>query len=374
MRLRLLAGWTSVVLFLSCAVSARAAEPIYPDLADHWCQAEVEQAAQAGWVNGYPDGTFRPEALVARAEFVKLLLGALHLSPGSTSAAYLHQVSTGAESANVPGDLTGHWLSQGGWTQVAVDFGLIQAEDFPHGQFEPETPLTRGEAAVLVTRALGLVYPAGQNPTEDLPFSDASAIPQALRGYVLEMASAGVIRGLPDGSFGSDRPISRAEAVAMIGRALTWMEQGIDPDIRAYVSAPGSEDLGQPLSLSVPAQVIDGTVYLPARDVIRGNAQLYNGVLEAESWDPVGQELTLTLILPFRFRPGDTRYVGFAYEEINDNAWTFPTAARLLYGEVMIPVYGPLASSQTNLWPQVEWDEAHKTVTLFLYQRYAPLG
>ena len=370
----LMAAAAGATLLCTLIISARAAGPIYPDLAGHWSQQEVESAAQAGWVSGYPDGTFRPEAQVARAEFVKLLLAAVRLSPDSSAAAYLHQASKAAYSPVLPGDMADNWLTQAGWTQVAVDFGLIQASDIPDGQFAPTIPLTRGKAAVLIVRALGLVYPASQNGTDPLPFTDTQAIPGDLRGYALEAARAGVIQGLPDGSFGSDRPISRAEAVSMIGRALGWMEQGTDLDIQVYVKQPGSAGPGQPLALTVPAQVIDGTVYLPVRDVIRGNAELYGDSPEAQTWDPATQELRITLGLPCIFRPGDNRYVGYGYGELNDNAWTFPTQARLLYGEVMVPVYGPETNSQTNLWPEVQWDESDQTVTVFLYEQYAALS
>lgn len=371
---RLLAAIMGSALCFILAVSVQAVGPVYPDLAGHWSQAEVEAATQAGWVSGYPDGTFRPDAQVSRAEFVKLLLAAVHLTPGSGTAAYLHQISRAMYSAVPLGDLADNWLTQAGWTQVAMDFGLIQAGDFHDGQFAPAIPLTRGEASVLIARALGLVYPAGQSAGETLPFTDAHVISQALRGYALETARAGVIQGLPDGSFGSDRSISRAEAVTMISRALAWMEQGVDPEIRAYVTQPGSGELGQPLALSAPAQIIADTVYLPARDVIRGNAVLYSDSLGEQAWDPAAQELDVTLILPFRFRAGDKRYVGFENGEINDNAWTFPVPARLLYGEVMIPVYSPEVNSQTNLWPEVQWDEGQKTVIISLYQRYSPMG
>lgn len=370
---RFMAAMMGTALFFTLTVSARAAEPAYSDLDGHWSQAEVEAAAQAGWVNGYPDGTFRPEVQVSRSEFVKLLLAAIRLTPDSDAAAYLHQASQAAYHSVFLRDMETNWLTQAGWTRVAVEFGLIQEGDFPDGQFGPSIPLTRGEAAVLVARALGLVNPAHENK-ESLSFADTETISPEFRGYVQEAVQAGVIRGLPDGTFGGSRPISRAEAVAMIGRAVAWMEEGVDPDIRAYVKEPNSEEAGQALSLSVPAQVIDGTVYLPARDVIRGNAQLYGDALEGQTWDPAAQELNVTLILPFRFRAGDMRYVGFGYEEINEYAFTFPTNARLLYGEVMIPVYGPETSSQTNLWPEVQWDETQKTVTICFYQRYSPMG
>lgn len=378
---RFLSALTGTALFLTLAVSARAAGPIYPDLAGHWAQAEVEAAAQAGWVNGYPDGTFRPDGQVARAEFVKLLLGAVHLTPDSGTAAFLHQASQAAYKPVPLDDMGENWLTQAGWTQVAWEFGLIQAGDFPDRQFGPAVPLTRGEAAMLIARALGLVQPASQEEAEPLPFTDAGAIPQELRGYVREAVGAGAIQGLPDGSFDSGRTITRGEAVAMIRRALAWMEQGVDPAIRAYVREPdyylayGDGPLRSlEITLSAPAQVIDGAVYLPARDVIRSNTELYGDTMSGEVWEPDRQELVLNYILPYRFRAGDARYVGFGYAEINDNAHTFPTPARVLYGELMIPICGSKPASQTNLWAEAEWDAQQKTVVISLFQKYAPIS
>ena len=41
----------------------------------------------AGWADGYPDGTFQPEQTITRAEFTKLLLDAIHLTPDSETVA-----------------------------------------------------------------------------------------------------------------------------------------------------------------------------------------------------------------------------------------------------------------------------------------------
>ena len=164
----------------------------------------------------------------------------------------------------------------------------------------------------------------------------------------------------------------------MIGRAVTWMEQGVDPEIRAYArepSYPGAEEgqlRSQEIALSAPAQVIDDVVYLPARDVLRGNAELYGDTIQWEIWKPATQEAEITLILPCIFRAGDRRYVGYYYGEINDNAWTFPVPPWLLYGELMIPVYSSETQGQQNLWGKSEWDEAQKSVTIYLSEQYPP--
>jgi uncharacterized repeat protein (TIGR01451 family) len=40
---------------------------------DHWAYLLINSAAQAGWVKGYPDGTYRPESTISRAEAVTLI-------------------------------------------------------------------------------------------------------------------------------------------------------------------------------------------------------------------------------------------------------------------------------------------------------------
>ena len=40
---------------------------------DHWAYGEINAATAAGWVDGYPDGTFMPDQDIARVEVMKLV-------------------------------------------------------------------------------------------------------------------------------------------------------------------------------------------------------------------------------------------------------------------------------------------------------------
>lgn len=162
----------------------------FSDTAGHWAQGEIKAASSNRhangdrWVNGYPDGSFRPDAEVTRAEFVKMLLAANYLASYTDTAKFLHEASAYAGSGKTPADLDNHWLTREGWTQTALDFGLILPADYPGGAFLPDQPATRAEAAVMIIRMLGLAYPAKNSAQEELPFTDAEAIDPALRGYV----------------------------------------------------------------------------------------------------------------------------------------------------------------------------------------------
>ncbi|MDR3149237.1 MAG: S-layer homology domain-containing protein [Oscillospiraceae bacterium] len=55
--------------------------PEFSDIDDSWAEAEILYAASVGWVNGYPDGTFKPNRSVTRAEFMALVNRMLERDP-----------------------------------------------------------------------------------------------------------------------------------------------------------------------------------------------------------------------------------------------------------------------------------------------------
>ncbi|MDL2288186.1 S-layer homology domain-containing protein, partial [Oscillospiraceae bacterium OttesenSCG-928-F05] len=48
-------------------------ERLFGDTAGHWGEAEINKVAGLGWINGYPDGTFRPDAAITRAEVTAIV-------------------------------------------------------------------------------------------------------------------------------------------------------------------------------------------------------------------------------------------------------------------------------------------------------------
>ena len=75
------------LLIPAAAASPGSGNPLW-DVQGHWAQKEIQEAVAAGWVDGYPDGSFQPEKTITRAEFTKLLLDAIHLTPDSETVAW----------------------------------------------------------------------------------------------------------------------------------------------------------------------------------------------------------------------------------------------------------------------------------------------
>ncbi len=90
-------------------------------------------------INGYPDGTYKPENVVKRAEMAKLVVTALGLKAVAQSNATKFE------------DVKGHWAQ--GYVQVCVDLGI--AKGYPDGTFKPEKAVTYSEALTMLVRALG---------------------------------------------------------------------------------------------------------------------------------------------------------------------------------------------------------------------------
>lgn len=366
----------SAVIVLTVLVTpSDAVEPCFSDIEGHWAQAKIEAATYDGWINGYPNGTFQPESDVTRAEFVKMLLAATHLTPDSATAKFLHEVSNARAGGNLT-DMENHWLTCSGWTQVALDFGLVISSDYANGSFAPNQLATRQEAAVMIVRALGLVYPAQQNENAELPFIDAQELPKWLRGYVAEAVRAGVLNGYPDKRFRGNEAVTRAEAVAMIFRAMNYMEEGAASDIRVYAEKAGyqaGDAQRTELMLSAPAQVIDGTVYLPMRDVLKADAALYDTTVLWSSWYAKSQQLIATYVSEYCSGAGDVRYSENG-PVLGPFSKVFPVPARLLYGELMIPIYTQGNIKQPGFWYDVQWNAEERTLVIALSERQQPLS
>ena len=57
----------------------------FTDIASHWAKNEIGIAANKGWINGYPDGTFRPNQYITRAEAMTLVNCVLNRLPENSS-------------------------------------------------------------------------------------------------------------------------------------------------------------------------------------------------------------------------------------------------------------------------------------------------
>ena len=107
----------------------------YSDVsAGQWYNNAVSTMTSAGIVNGYPDGTFHPNAPITRAEMAKII--ALFAKLDKTADRFP--------------DTAGHWAEA--YVRLAAGNGWI--EGYPDGSFRPDRSITRAETVTMIDRVL----------------------------------------------------------------------------------------------------------------------------------------------------------------------------------------------------------------------------
>lgn len=200
-------GFTIALILVTASLTV-AGTP--QDIKNHWARADIEQAKKEGWLTGYPDGTFRPDVPVTRAEFVKML-----------GVIYANWVRILAPT--VFSDSNDHWVALTGYLQEAIEAGIVRPSEYPDGRFEPNRFITRSEVALMLARTnvwhgntfLWSIATGNAGPPS---FSDVTDLPSEVRQAVFDLSKAEVIRGFPDNTFRGNATTTRAEAVVLIRR------------------------------------------------------------------------------------------------------------------------------------------------------------
>jgi len=166
------------------------------DINGHWAQANIEALVAVGAISGNPDGTFRPDQKISRAEFASVLVHAFALQPGS---------------AKTFTDTENHWAQSA--ISIAYANGIITG--YSDTQFGPADTITREQMAVMIVKAAKVATGAG---TAD--FADAAQISDGAVPFVLAAVDNQFMNGYPGNLFGPAQGASRAEAVTVILNAL----------------------------------------------------------------------------------------------------------------------------------------------------------
>ena len=190
---RLLAGILSAAMVFS-VVSAPQTVSAATDTSGHWAEASINNWINNGYISGYPDGTFRPNNAISRAEFVTIANKAF----GFTS-------SQGISFSDVK---AGYWAYSE--IQKGVAAGYVRGD--ASGTFRPGSAVSRQEAAVMLARLRGYE----DDEAASYGYTDRWAMANWAVGAIGAVSRNGVMSGYPDKTFRPQRDLTRAEAVAAL--------------------------------------------------------------------------------------------------------------------------------------------------------------
>lgn len=168
----------------------------YPsDLAGHWAESNVKYVYDNALMNGYSDGTFKPDASITRAEFSAVMARFLKLDDKASAAEKF-------------GDVKGHWAI--GYIGALADKGIVGG--VIENSFAPDDNITREQMAAILSRAFDL------KETSPEVFADNGEISDWARDYVYACRKAGYMNGDAVNNFSPLDNASRAEVATVIYR------------------------------------------------------------------------------------------------------------------------------------------------------------
>ncbi|MFX4262142.1 S-layer homology domain-containing protein [Pelotomaculum propionicicum] len=251
-----------------------------PDIQNHWAQKQISDWVDKGYISGYPDGSFKPDNTITRAEFVTMANRAF--GKNATVPVSFPDVSSK------------DWFAAG--VAKAVAAGYISGYD--DGTFRPNENIKRQEAAVMITKLLNLAVSADDQVLNQ--FADYADIPQWSKGYIGAVVAAGYMSGYTDQTYQPEGHITRAEAVSTLDRALMASVETVTYDsMGTYGPADGVKTIDGSVNISVSGVtlqniVITGNLFL-AESIGDGDVTLKNVIVQGNTVIKGGGNRSVTL-------------------------------------------------------------------------------
>ena len=171
---------------------------ILPAISKNETAPKLNTRDHFAYVQGYPDGTVKPAGSITRAEVAAILFRLMD----ADSRSLYYSTASGFRDVD-----STKWYN----TYVATLNNAGVITDSRTGYFRPNDAITRAELAAMLAQF-------AEKKSAAIYFSDVSAGYWAANAIALT-ANLGWINGYPDGTFGPDKTVTRAELMAMVNRA-----------------------------------------------------------------------------------------------------------------------------------------------------------
>jgi hypothetical protein len=187
--------WIVILIIGALILQPTFAASSFPDTTGHWAETHIEYLVTQNLIGGYPDGTFKPNNTISRAEVAAILANELTLT---------------SQSASFPDVPASHWAS--GQIGAVVNANIMNG--YPDGTFKPNAPMTRAEIASVLAFSYGLTPGSSQNPFSDLGASHWAYSP------ILALVNHFITTGYPDGTYRPNNSMTRAEFAVFMAKAI----------------------------------------------------------------------------------------------------------------------------------------------------------
>lgn len=166
-----------------------------------WAKESIEKLYEKGIVSGKTEESFMPGDNISRAEFIKMITAAMSMN--EIAAAPFKDIENGA------------WYRE--YVDKAYAAGIVLGN--PNGEFYPNDNISRQDMAVIIYRAAEKYF----SDIAENGFADKSDIAPYAADAVNALSGAGIINGMPDGTFAPAEFATRAQTAVIIERLLKYI-------------------------------------------------------------------------------------------------------------------------------------------------------
>ena len=197
--------WLLTILLICCLPFQTNAQTTFHDVnANSEMGQAVSNLVNRGIISGYPDGTYRPNQAITRAQAAKILAGILKLDTKSANATF----------TDVP-------ISYEHYGAIAALSERKIINGYPDGTFKPSEPITRAQMAKILTNAFEL-----SSVFETLPFTDVNTQSESYR-YINALYSYAITTGTSASTYSPGNRVTRGQLAVFMTRAENTNKQSI---------------------------------------------------------------------------------------------------------------------------------------------------
>ncbi|MBF4695181.1 S-layer homology domain-containing protein [Fusibacter ferrireducens] len=243
------------------------------DYTDHWAQAYISKFLGQGVINGYPDGSFKPDNPITKAEYIT----------------FLNHVFGYTETANSD-------YSSEQWYEQEIKAALNQGylvKDFT-GAINADAEITRQEAAVLLSNIL---MKDRELPVLTNKFKDIASLSATVKTGINFLVNENIVSGFEDGTFRPNQKITRAEVATLLtktaGELVSQKDAQVGDEVHSQV-IKGNLTLTA-TGIKVKNTTVEGDLFI-TEGVGLGHIELDNVIVKGETIIRGGGENSIILI------------------------------------------------------------------------------
>ena len=216
----------------------------------HWAYEAISRASSKNWFGGYPDGSFRPDGSITRAEALKVFVVFLGLELDTVTESSFYDVN--------PKEWYAPYIEAG--KELFPTHTTVQGKT----PFNPDMPVTREDTIYALVNALG--YQVGAKYLDESVlnmFTDKNSISGDLKAHFAIALENELVSGFPDGTIRAQDSLTRAEFATLLYRgSFVGHSDNYEAKISKVTVSPASPveiEIGESVTLSARATYTDGT-------------------------------------------------------------------------------------------------------------------